>query len=45
MPTDRLKTVLDVLASFSPSVKGRKDQIDLSRTYSTEFVKAVPAAG
>jgi hypothetical protein len=45
MPTDRLKTVLDVLASFSPSLQGEKDKIDLSKTHTTDFVKAVPAAG
>jgi NitT/TauT family transport system substrate-binding protein len=45
MPTDGPKTVLDVLASFSPSLQGKKDKIELSKTYTTEFVKAVPAAG
>jgi NitT/TauT family transport system substrate-binding protein len=44
MPADAAKTALDVLASFSPSVKGKKDSIDLTRTYTTEFVKAVPPA-
>ena len=26
--------------SFNPNVKGKKDQIDLAKTYTTEFVKA-----
>ena len=39
MPTDGAKTVLDVLASFSPAVQGKKGSIDLARTYTTEFVK------
>jgi NitT/TauT family transport system substrate-binding protein len=32
------KNVLDVLAQFSPKVKPKKDRIDLSKTYTTEFV-------
>jgi NitT/TauT family transport system substrate-binding protein len=40
MPPDGAKNVLEVLASFSPSVKGKKDSIDLSKTYTTEFVTA-----
>jgi NitT/TauT family transport system substrate-binding protein len=32
--------VLEVLSSFSPNVKGKKDTIDLAKTYTTEFVKA-----
>ncbi len=43
MPADGAKNVLDVLASFSPSVQGKKDSIDLSKTYTTEFVKAATA--
>jgi hypothetical protein len=35
---DGAKNVLEVLSQFSPSVKGKKDQIDLSKTYTTEFV-------
>jgi NitT/TauT family transport system substrate-binding protein len=38
MPADGPATVLKVLASFNPSVKGK--QIDLSRTYTNEFVSA-----
>jgi NitT/TauT family transport system substrate-binding protein len=45
MPSDGANTVLDVLASFSPAVQGRKDRIDLGKTYTTDFVKAVPATG
>ncbi|MCD0486136.1 ABC transporter substrate-binding protein [Streptacidiphilus sp. ASG 303] len=43
MPADGPKTVLDVLSSFNPEVKGR--QIDLGRTYTTEFVEKAAAAG
>ena len=39
MPEDGPKTVLDVLSQFSKNVKGK--QIDLSKTYTTEFVKNV----
>ncbi|MFG2007156.1 ABC transporter substrate-binding protein [Spirillospora sp. NPDC048911] len=42
MPEAGAKNVLEVLASFSPNVKGKKDKINLSETYTTEFVKAVP---
>jgi NitT/TauT family transport system substrate-binding protein len=45
MSPDGAKNALDVLASFSPAVKGKKDSIDLAKTYTTEFVKAVPATG
>jgi len=38
MPEDGPKTVLAVLSTFSKSVKGKT--IDLSKTYTTEFVKA-----
>ncbi|MEV8326117.1 ABC transporter substrate-binding protein [Kitasatospora sp. NPDC059811] len=42
MPADGPKTVLAVLAAFHPDVKGKEGTIDLSRTYTTEFVgKAV----
>lgn len=40
MPADGPQTVLDVLATFNPNLKGKKDQIDLSTTYTTDFVKA-----
>jgi NitT/TauT family transport system substrate-binding protein len=39
MPEDGPKTVLAVLSQFSKNVKGK--QIDLSKTYTTEFVKNV----
>lgn len=42
MPADGAKNVLDVLSSFSPNVKGKKADIDLSKTYTTEFVNAAP---
>jgi NitT/TauT family transport system substrate-binding protein len=38
MPADGPKTVLAVLAAFHPDVKGKEATIDLSRTYTTEFV-------
>jgi NitT/TauT family transport system substrate-binding protein len=40
MSADGAKNVLEVLSSFSPSVKGKKDSIDLSKTYTTEFATA-----
>jgi NitT/TauT family transport system substrate-binding protein len=39
MPAGGPETVLQVLSSFSPNVKGRK--VDLSKTYTSEFVKNV----
>jgi NitT/TauT family transport system substrate-binding protein len=39
MPEDGPKTVLAVLSQFSKNVKGKT--IDLSKTYTTEFVKNV----
>ncbi|MFD0689236.1 ABC transporter substrate-binding protein [Actinomadura fibrosa] len=41
MPAEGAKNVLEVLSQFSPNVQGRKDQIDLSKTYTTEFVTKV----
>jgi NitT/TauT family transport system substrate-binding protein len=38
MPSDGPQTVLNVMSSFSPDVKGH--QIDLSKTYTNDFVKA-----
>jgi NitT/TauT family transport system substrate-binding protein len=40
MPEGGPQTVLDVLGSFSPVVKPKKDSIDLSKTYTTKFVDA-----
>ncbi|GAB2845225.1 ABC transporter substrate-binding protein [Actinoallomurus bryophytorum] len=42
MPADGAKNVLNVLAQFSPNVKGKKDSIDLSTTYTTEFASKAP---
>jgi NitT/TauT family transport system substrate-binding protein len=41
MPNDGPPTVLQVLSTFDKTVKGKT--IDLSKTYTTSFVKAVPA--
>ncbi|MBO2453311.1 ABC transporter substrate-binding protein [Actinomadura barringtoniae] len=38
MPAEGAKNVLEVLAQFSPNVQGKKDTVDLSKTYTTEFV-------
>jgi len=38
MPEGGPETVLDVLGTFSDTVKAKKDSIDLSKTYTTEFV-------
>jgi NitT/TauT family transport system substrate-binding protein len=40
MPADGPKTVLSVLATFNPNVKGKESRIDLAKTYTTDFVKA-----
>ncbi|MGH3374997.1 MAG: ABC transporter substrate-binding protein [Actinoallomurus sp.] len=42
MPADGAKNVLNVLAQFSPNVKGKKDTVDLSKTYTTEFASKAP---
>jgi sulfonate transport system substrate-binding protein len=41
MKPEGAQNVLAVLSLFSPSVQGRKDSIDLSKTYTTEFVTKV----
>src|SRR6476659_6971012 len=41
MPEGGPETVLDVLGTFSDTVKAKKDDIDLSKTYTTEFVDNV----
>ena len=41
MPEGGPETVLDVLGTFSDTVKAEKDDIDLSKTYTTEFVDKV----
>jgi NitT/TauT family transport system substrate-binding protein len=38
MPDGGPETVLDVLGTFSDTVKAKKDSIDLSKTYTTKFV-------
>jgi NitT/TauT family transport system substrate-binding protein len=40
MPTTGPKTVLSVLGSFNSDISASK--IDLSKTYTDDFVKAVP---
>jgi NitT/TauT family transport system substrate-binding protein len=40
MPEGGPETVLDVLGTFSDTVKSKKDDIDLSKTYTTKFAKA-----
>jgi NitT/TauT family transport system substrate-binding protein len=41
MPADGPATVLKVLGTFNPSVKGKESSIDLSKTFTTTFVDAV----
>ena len=43
MPADGPQTVLDVLGKYNPALKGKK--VDLTKTYTTEFVKAAAANG
>jgi NitT/TauT family transport system substrate-binding protein len=38
MKADGAKNVLEVLSQFSPNVKSKKDTVDLSKTYTAEFV-------
>ena len=40
MPDQGPETVLRVLGTFSPNVKGKEDQIDLGKTFTTQFVEA-----
>jgi len=42
MPDEGPRNVLEVLSQFNPNVKDRKDSVDLSKTYTTEFARAVP---
>jgi NitT/TauT family transport system substrate-binding protein len=39
MKEDGAANVLEVLARFSPNVQGKKDTVDLKKTYTTEFIK------
>jgi NitT/TauT family transport system substrate-binding protein len=41
MKPEGAENVLDVLSQFSPNVKGKKDSVDLSKTYTTSFVAKV----
>ncbi|GAA2853988.1 nitrate ABC transporter substrate-binding protein [Actinoplanes cyaneus] len=41
MKEDGARNVLEVLSQFSPNVKGKKDQVDLSKTYTTAFTSKV----
>ena len=43
MPTDGPPTCLAVLSEFNPKVKGKS--IDLSKTYTNDFVQAASAVG
>jgi NitT/TauT family transport system substrate-binding protein len=38
MPSAGAENVLTVLSQFSPNVKGKKDSVRLTETYTTEFV-------
>jgi sulfonate transport system substrate-binding protein len=40
MPADGPATVLKVLATFNPNVKGKEGDIDLAKTFTSDFVKA-----
>lgn len=42
MPDGGPETVLDVLGTFSDTVKSKKDDIDLGQTYTTTFAKKAP---
>lgn len=41
MKPDGAKNVLEVLSQFSPNVKGKKDTVDLSKTYTTAYASKV----
>jgi NitT/TauT family transport system substrate-binding protein len=44
MPEGGPETVLDVLGTFSDTVKAKKDDIDLGKTYTTKFVDKAGSA-
>ncbi|WP_205786813.1 ABC transporter substrate-binding protein [Specibacter cremeus] len=44
MDADGAKNVLTILDKYSTNVKGKGSTIDLSKTYTTEFVDKVPAS-
>jgi NitT/TauT family transport system substrate-binding protein len=41
MKEEGAKNVLEVLSQFSPNVKGKKDTVDLTKTYTTTYVSKV----
>jgi NitT/TauT family transport system substrate-binding protein len=41
MKEEGARNVLEVLSQFSPNVKGKKDQVDLAKTYTTEYAAKV----
>jgi len=41
MKPEGAANVLEVLSQFSPNVKGKKDSVDLSKTYTTAYVSKV----
>lgn len=43
MDSDGAKNVLKILDSYSANVKGKGSSIDLSKTYTIEFVDKLPA--
>jgi NitT/TauT family transport system substrate-binding protein len=43
MKPEGAKNVLEVLSQFSPNVQGKKDTVDLSKTYTTAFVTKAKA--
>ncbi|WP_433088400.1 ABC transporter substrate-binding protein [Dactylosporangium sp. CA-052675] len=43
MKAEGAKNVLEVLSQFSPNVKGKKDTVELAKTYTTDFVSKVAA--
>jgi len=43
MPSAGAENVLNVLSQFSPNVKGKKDSVRLTETYTTEFVDQATA--
>ena len=43
MKPEGAANVLEVLSQFSPNVKGKKDQVNLAKTYTTRYAEKVPA--
>jgi NitT/TauT family transport system substrate-binding protein len=44
MDADGAKNVLQVLATSNPNVKGKADTVDITKTYTTEFVSKASGA-